>query len=72
MTEVQNQKAFSTDPAIVIAVLAADRGIENIASGPLSNTLFIGSRFKGILGYTYGSGYGSLIPFTVCRLYWGI
>ncbi|XXH03946.1 hypothetical protein Hte_010354 [Hypoxylon texense] len=53
------------DPTMVFGWLAAGRGIGNVVSGPLSETLIQGLPWKGdTVAYGYGSGYGSLIVFT--------
>ncbi|KAI0179308.1 MFS general substrate transporter [Hypoxylon sp. FL1284] len=53
------------DPTMVFGWLAAGRGIGNVVSGPLSETLIQGLPWKGdTAAYGYGSGYGSLIVFT--------
>ncbi|KAI2620347.1 MFS general substrate transporter [Hypomontagnella submonticulosa] len=54
------------DPSMVFGWLAAGRGIGNVISGPLSENLIQGLPWKGdTAAYGYGSGYGSLIVFTV-------
>lgn len=52
------------DPGMVFAVLAAGRGVGNVASGPLSETLVRGMPWKGSAAGGYGSGFGTLIVFT--------
>ncbi|KAI5461945.1 major facilitator superfamily domain-containing protein [Mariannaea sp. PMI_226] len=52
------------DPAMVMGVLSAGRGIGNILSGPLSGALLKGMRWKGEAAAGYGTGYGTLIVFT--------
>jgi MFS family permease len=54
----------SIDPGMVLAFLAAGRGIGNIASGPLSEVLVRDRPWQGQAAAGYGSGYGSLIIFT--------
>lgn len=54
----------SAESSMVFACLAAGRGVGNIASGPLSETLLQGRPWKGEAGYGYGSGFGTLIVFT--------
>ncbi|KAI1844810.1 hypothetical protein JX266_009038 [Neoarthrinium moseri] len=51
------------DPTMVFAWLAAGRGIGNVVSGPLSESL-LGSAAAWKAGAGYGSGYGGLIVFT--------
>ncbi|KXJ90912.1 major facilitator superfamily domain-containing protein [Microdochium bolleyi] len=52
------------DPSMVFGWLAAGRGIGNIVSGPLSESLARGMPWEGQAGLGYGSGYGGLIVFT--------
>ncbi|KAG7422418.1 hypothetical protein ACKAV7_001713 [Fusarium commune] len=54
----------SFDPAMVLGVLSAGRGIGNIASGPLSGALIKGMPWQGQAAGGYGTGYGTLIVFT--------
>ncbi|KAL1872127.1 hypothetical protein Daus18300_004497 [Diaporthe australafricana] len=54
----------SIDPSLVFVLLAAGRGIGNVASGPLSEVLIKGQPWQGEAGAGYGSGYGALIVFT--------
>lgn len=54
----------SFDPAMVMGVLSAGRGIGNIVSGPLSEALLHGMPWKGQAAAGYGTGYGTLIVFT--------
>lgn len=63
MREVKRVKE-SVDPTMVFACLAAGRGIGNVASGPLSETLIKGMPWKDQASFAYGSGYGPLIAFT--------
>ncbi|KAK7756067.1 hypothetical protein SLS62_002010 [Diatrype stigma] len=52
------------DPSMVFGWLAAGRGIGNVVSGPLSESLLKGWPWKGEAFLGYGSGYGTLIAFT--------
>lgn len=52
------------DPTMVCSFLAAARGVGNVVSGPLSETLIAGLPWKGEAMAGYGSGYGPLIVFT--------
>ncbi|KAL7623220.1 hypothetical protein AAE478_006901 [Parahypoxylon ruwenzoriense] len=53
------------DASQVFGWLSAGRGIGNVVSGPLSDSLIRGLPWKGdTAAYGYGSGYGSLIVFT--------
>ncbi|KJK82850.1 hypothetical protein H634G_01987 [Metarhizium anisopliae BRIP 53293] len=52
------------DPVMVMAVLAAGRGIGGVLSGPLSQALVEHMLWKGEAYAGYGSGYGPLILFT--------
>ncbi|TWU73460.1 hypothetical protein ED733_004916 [Metarhizium rileyi] len=53
-----------TDPVMVMAVLAAGRGIGSVLSGPLSQALVDHMPWKGQVYGAYGTGYGPLILFT--------
>ncbi|KAH6884797.1 major facilitator superfamily domain-containing protein [Thelonectria olida] len=59
-----NTGGSSFDPAMVMGVLSAGRGIGNIVSGPLSSALLDGMPWKGQAAAGYGTGYGTLIVFT--------
>lgn len=63
MREIQG-KFRSADGTMVFGFLAAGRGIGNVVSGPLSETLIRNSPWKDAAGWGYGSGYGTLIVFT--------
>ncbi|KAI5861185.1 MFS general substrate transporter [Durotheca rogersii] len=53
------------DPSMIFGWLAAGRGIGNVVSGPLSDSLIRGLPWRGdTAAYGYGSGYGALIVFT--------
>lgn len=52
------------DPVMVIAVLAAGRGVGSVLSGPLSQALASQMPWQGQLIGAYGSGYGPLIIFS--------
>ncbi|KAK7421467.1 hypothetical protein QQX98_002166 [Neonectria punicea] len=54
----------SFDPAMVMGMLSAGRGIGNLVSGPLSTALLRGMPWQGQAAGGYGTGYGSLIVFT--------
>ncbi|KAH7011266.1 major facilitator superfamily domain-containing protein [Ilyonectria destructans] len=54
----------SFDPAMVLGVLSAGRGIGNLVSGPLSAVLLRGMPWQGQAAGGYGTGYGTLIVFT--------
>ncbi|KAI0024301.1 MFS general substrate transporter [Xylariomycetidae sp. FL0641] len=56
---------YTCDPSMVFGLLAAGRGVGNVVSGPLSESLVKGLPWQGSTGaYGYGSGYGGLIVFT--------
>ncbi|KAI2602074.1 MFS general substrate transporter [Hypoxylon sp. NC1633] len=60
------------DPSMVFGWLAAGRGIGNVVSGPLSESLIRGLPWKGdMTAYGYSSGYGSLIVFTGVTAFFG-
>ncbi|KAF7557281.1 hypothetical protein G7Z17_g778 [Cylindrodendrum hubeiense] len=54
----------SFDPAMVMGMLSAGRGIGNLVSGPLSAVLLRGMPWQGQAAGGYGTGYGTLIVFT--------
>ncbi|KAG5985991.1 hypothetical protein E4U43_005753 [Claviceps pusilla] len=54
----------AVDPVMVVAVLAAGRGVGSVLSGPLSQALTEPMAWKGEALAAYGSGYGPLIVFT--------
>ncbi|PTD11421.1 hypothetical protein HYE67_008117 [Fusarium culmorum] len=62
--DVASSSGRSFDPAMVLGVLSAGRGIGNLVSGPLSGALIKGMPFQGQAVGGYGTGYGSLIIFT--------
>lgn len=49
------------DTGLVFGMFLAGRGIGNIASGPLSNTILTGKAWFSDKGLGYGTGYGGLI-----------
>ncbi|KAK1637160.1 major facilitator superfamily transporter [Colletotrichum phormii] len=64
VTEHERVKGRGVDPIMVFGMLAAGRGVGNVISGPLSETLVKGAPWRGEAGFGYGSGYGTLIVFT--------
>ncbi|KAG5920961.1 hypothetical protein E4U53_003856 [Claviceps sorghi] len=54
----------AVDPVMVMAVLAAGRGVGSVLSGPLSQALTGHAAWKGEAAAAYGSGFGPLIVFT--------
>ena len=54
----------SFDPGMVFAFLATGRGVGNVVSGPLSESLVKGMPWKGGAVGGYGTGFGALIVFT--------
>ncbi|KHN94997.1 MFS monocarboxylate transporter [Metarhizium album ARSEF 1941] len=67
MRQVTTEKSTTskeTDPVMVMAVLAAGRGIGSVLSGPLSQALVDHTLWKGEAYAAYGTGYGPLIVFT--------
>lgn len=52
------------DVSVVVALMAAGKGIGAVISGPLSEKLLTMDTWKGHAGYAYGSGYGLLLVFT--------
>ena len=61
--EVKN-KVVGADAGLIIGFLSAGRGIGAVVSGPLSETLYGMSTWKGQAKLGYGTGYGLLIVFT--------
>lgn len=65
MTRADRERHGVVDPSMVFGWLAAGRGVGNMVSGPLSESLARGSlAWQGRAGFGYGSGYGGLIVFT--------
>ncbi|OHE95657.1 major facilitator superfamily transporter [Colletotrichum orchidophilum] len=64
VTEHERSRGRGVDPIMVFGMLAAGRGVGNVISGPLSETLVKGAPWRGDAGFGYGSGYGTLIVFT--------
>ncbi|KAK1671493.1 major facilitator superfamily transporter [Colletotrichum godetiae] len=64
VTEHERVKGRGVDPIMVFGMLAAGRGIGNVISGPLSETLVKSAPWRGEAEFGYGSGYGTLIVFT--------
>lgn len=58
------QKIRTAEPGLVFSCLAAGRGLGNVVSGPLSEVLVRGEKWKGNVGMGYGTGFGPLIVFT--------
>ena len=58
------QNTRTAEPGLVFACLAAGRGLGNVVSGPLSEVLVRGEKWKGNVGMGYGTGFGPLIVFT--------
>lgn len=54
----------NVDISVVVALLAAGKGIGAVISGPLSESLLVADTWKGHAGFAYGSGYGLLLVFT--------
>jgi MFS family permease len=57
-------KSENADAGLVFAFLAFGRGLGNVCSGPLSETLIRGRPWLAEAVWAYGSGYGPLITFT--------
>lgn len=54
----------NVDVSMVVALLAAGKGIGAVISGPLSERLLVLDGWRGRAGFAYGSGYGLLLVFT--------
>ncbi|TDZ37130.1 MFS transporter asaE [Colletotrichum spinosum] len=64
VAEHERARERGVDPGMVFGMLAAGRGIGNVISGPLSESLIRKSPWQGEAAHGYGSGYGTLIVFT--------
>lgn len=62
MSRIVTRKTARAEPTLVVGFLAAGRGIGNIISGPISESLLDSNTWTGRFGY--GSGYGPLIVLT--------
>jgi hypothetical protein len=60
----RSEKNGNVDVSMVVALLAAGKGIGAVISGPLSERLLHLDTWKGHAGFAYGSGYGLLLVFT--------
>ncbi|KAK7923317.1 hypothetical protein PG985_007388 [Apiospora marii] len=60
----EGQGQGNVDPIMVFGWLCVGRGVGNVISGPLSESLLKGMPWQGLAGAGYGSGYGSLIVYT--------
>ncbi|KAM0715752.1 hypothetical protein Q7P37_008266 [Cladosporium fusiforme] len=54
----------NVDVSVVVALMAAGKGIGAVISGPLSEKLLTLDTWRGQAGFAYGSGYGLLLVFT--------
>ncbi|KAH8801393.1 putative MFS monocarboxylate transporter [Xylogone sp. PMI_703] len=52
------------EPALILSLFTAGKGIGSVISGPLSGALVTSDAWKNRVGYAYGSGYGYLIIFS--------
>lgn len=62
--ESEGQGQGHVDPVMVFGWLCVGRGVGNVISGPLSESLLQGMPWQGLAGAGYGSGYGDLIVYT--------
>lgn len=62
LSEVRKRNHFA-DNGIIFGFLASGRGVGNVVSGPLSESLLKCDVWEDVAG-GYGSGYGALIVFT--------
>lgn len=60
----RSSKNGNVDVSMVVALMAAGKGIGAVISGPLSEQLLSLDTWKGHAGFAYGSGYGLLLVFT--------
>lgn len=69
ISEVRKNNHFANS-GIIFGFLASGRGIGNVVSGPLSESLLNGNVWSGFTG-AYGGEYGSLIVFTGATAFLG-
>lgn len=61
---VERDTTLTAEPSMIFALFIAGRGIGNVASGPLSQSLLHLPILSRALSYGYGSMYGSMILFS--------
>ena len=59
------------DSGMVVALLAAGKGIGSVASGPLSELLLEADTWRGRAGGAFGTGYGSLVVWSGITMFLG-
>lgn len=57
-------RKYSVETGMIFALFTAGKGIGSVVSGPLSGILMTSDKWRGQLGFNYGSGYGYLIVFS--------
>jgi MFS family permease len=61
---IERDTTLTAEPSMIFALFVAGRGIGNVASGPLSQSLLHLPILNRALSYGYGSMYGSMILFS--------
>jgi len=61
---VERDTTLTAEPSLIFALFVAGRGIGNVASGPLSQSLLHLPILSKAISYGYGSMYGSMILFS--------
>ena len=64
VTDQVRRKYPATDTGMIIATMAAGKGIGSIVSGPISGALVRSDAWRNSAAYAFGSGYGYLILFS--------
>ena len=59
------------DSGMVVALLAAGKGIGSVASGPLSELLLEADTWRGRAGGAFGTGYGGLVVWSGITMFLG-
>lgn len=65
---VERDTTLTAEPSLIFALFVAGRGIGNVASGPLSQSLLHLPILSRALSYGYGSKYGSMILFSASTM----
>ncbi|KEF56024.1 uncharacterized protein A1O9_07604 [Exophiala aquamarina CBS 119918] len=69
---VERDTTLTAEPSLIFALFVAGRGIGNVASGPLSQSLLHLPILSKALNYGYGSMYGSMILFSAGTMAAGV
>jgi len=65
---VERDTTLTAEPSMIFGLFVAGRGIGNVASGPLSQSLLHLPILSRALSYGYGTMYGSMILFSACTM----